>query len=533
MNIPAAASSSKGRCLPALCLLIGGFCMQIGWIFVPTDSLPHRPFEEDTFFHLTACRNLAEGKGITIEGRPTSGAQFGTLIYALAYRLAPGSEDSLHLRLVRLIALGGSVFSAVCVGFFSWALCRGSVPKAWTTALLSAAIWSSSFQAFRINMNGYETVFATSFFLLSASLFVFRWEAPESLRTTVWLDFLFGVTLGACILARVDLGIWAISAAGVFFCGHRETLHRKIAAILIWAATALVVSLPFWLHNLSVSGSVMPISGNASAHQMSFHGYGESIGRCFLRVFTSLGEFPLLSFYSPYPWGDQWQGAATALAGFALLLMACRALPQTNFTTKRFPIGPFTAVAICCFLLVLYYVFAHGSWWFIKRYLHPIRGVFFSLTGLYVFALTMSLPVNKSPFLQKRALPVLLAGFFLLSVAQYAVTYGDTTSNRFLPTAKWINAHLPAEAKKGAFQSGTLGYFCRNVSNLDGKNNPEALLAIINGGLMDYINKEDFEYIVDWPSQVAKYLDMALFLKFYEPIQQVGPSVIYRKRVVP
>src|SRR5947207_1938921 len=69
-------------------LILFGVILQLSYVFASREALPHRPFEEDTFFHMAVTRNIAMGKGITIDGvTPTSGAQPGTFIYTVAHLL--------------------------------------------------------------------------------------------------------------------------------------------------------------------------------------------------------------------------------------------------------------------------------------------------------------------------------------------------------------------------------------------------------------------------------------------------------------
>ena len=56
---------------------------------------------------------------------------------------------------------------------------------------------------------------------------------------------------------------------------------------------------------------------------------------------------------------------------------------------------------------------------------------------------------------------------------------------------------VPAGARLGAFQSGTLGYLRDDVVNLDGKVNEGALRA--QRDLVGYCEAEGVEWVADWP----------------------------------
>jgi hypothetical protein len=526
------AASRRAIILLSFFLLAIGALMQAAYIFAPLESLPHRPFEEDTFFHLSVCRNLAAGKGLTIDGEtPTSGAQPGTLVYSLAYLAAPDPLSLEALRLVRALGFFGSLLSTLAVFVCAFALLKTDTVNRLPLALLSCAIWTASYQAYRTNLNGYETVFAVSFLLLSVAAYVWR-SAAASTYTYPVRDIVVGISLALAVYARIDLGLWALCAAIGFLFLSPEPLKRRLISVSIWALTAVLATLPFWYHNLTVGGSLMPISGKASAFQMSFHGFWTSVGNCFLRGFSSLGEVCFLSLYLPYSLNGNAVGLLAALVGISLMLWT---LVFTNNVRNYLAhcIPKSIAIPILAFALLLfgYYVFAHGSWWFMRRYIHPERALFFAISGVYVCSLAYVVTRASSlQWLRSRSVVILSTIIAAVSVGQFAMTWGDKTSNQMYAAAEWINANIPASSKIGAFQSGTLGYFCNNVVNLDGKNNALALQAMTSGTGLEFIRDQNIDIVVDWPSQIAKYVDFESFRKEYEPISRVGAFEIYRRK---
>jgi hypothetical protein len=74
-----------------------------------------------------------------------------------------------------------------------------------------------------------------------------------------------------------------------------------------------------------------------------------------------------------------------------------------------------------------------------------------------------------------------------------------TLHNRRLPVIAWIDEHVPAGARIGAWNAGQIGYFSkRTVVNLDGlANDGEYLKVIEHGSLADYLKRERITYLVD------------------------------------
>ena len=514
----------------SIVLIAVGTLMQASYIFAPAGSLPHRPFEEDTFFHLSVCRNLAAGKGLTIDGvTPTSGAQPGTLVYTLAYLLADDPWSLGSLRVVRALGFIGSLLSTLAIFVCALALLKGDKNNRFALAMLSCALWTVSYQAFRTNLNGYETVFAASALLLSVAAYIWTATATHS----NWKrDAIFGISLAIAIYARIDLGLWALCAAlGYLFLSLRP-FKQRLVSVCAWAITATIFTSPFWYHNLAVGGSVMPISGRASAFQMSFHGFWTSIGSCLVHGFNSLGEIGYLSLYLPYSINGNAIGAAAAVLGLSIIAAALIFYrPVRGYLAHCVP--PNVAVPILAFACVLfaYYVFAHGSWWFMRRYVHPERALFFTISGVYLCSLAFFIS-RCAPLQWLRKYSILIVGALIavVSIGQFLSTWGDITSNQMYAPSKWINENIETSSKIGAFQSGTMGYFCANVVNLDGKNNPDALRAMTTGKGLEFIKSQNIKFVVDWPSQIAKYVNFERFCEEFKPIATVGAFTIYQRK---
>lgn len=510
----------------SIALILLGVTMQAAWIFVPAPSLPHRPFEEDTFFHLSVCRNIASGKGMTIDGKiPTSGAQPGTLIYTLAYLVAGTNNTELALRWVRVLDVLGSIISALALYFATVQVFYKDKNNRSVLALFSAALWMVSYQVFRTNMNGYETVFAVAALLLSIGVYLHRWREGSGIAK----DLGVGATMALAIYCRIDLGVWAATAALGFLALGKEPLLKRVLSVFLWAVTALVLTLPFWINNLSVGGSLMPISGKASAFQMTFYGFWPSVLNCTLRSFTAIGEFPWIAIYLPYGAGAGALGILVAFVGISMAILVFCQRPIRKYLTEEVSWSPFVAIVAFAALLLGYYIICHGSWWFMKRYVHPLRAIFFLFSGAYISAVAFSLWQHFPTISPKLRFTTIAAAIVVISVVQFALTWGDTKSNQCYPVAEWINANIPAGAKIGAFQSGTLGYFCKNVVNLDGKNNPYVLKRLQEGTTLDYIREQQFDYITDWPHHIARYVDFAEFNKMYSPVAKVSNNVIYKR----
>jgi hypothetical protein len=520
------------RCIRgwAFFLIITGIAAQTSFIFVNRDALAHRPFEEDTFFHMAVTRNMAMGKGITIDGiEPTSGAQPGNFLYVLAHLAAHGDKWE-ALRWARALNVLESILAACLLyTIVRMILSRESRDISFSYAALTAGLWLSSFQVFRTNLNGYETALAAVVLLACTAVYLRVWRAPPLKQKGIGIDFVLGVLFGLAVLTRVDHGFLAASAAVSFLIFAPEPVALRWRRVVIWASVAALITTPWWVFNYRLSGSIMPISGKASSFQMVIHGYGMSVRNCLLRTTEAVLSINTLGFYSPYSWGENliW---ISILCIFTILLLILfrRWKPLAELRLGRIELRPFYFLAAFSVILCTYYVFAHGSWWFMKRYIHPIRTSAYIFSAFFVLALSGLLRglTRVSPQL---ALSVVAGTQLLICVGSTVAIYNKTDSNNMMQVIPFLAEHCQ-DGRIGAFQSGSFGYFLDNVVNLDGKNNAAALHAVTNRTVVEYMLEKDLKYVTDWPQHIAAYCDFKQFQSYYEPIGTVGSSTIYQRR---
>jgi hypothetical protein len=82
--------------------------------------------------------------------------------------------------------------------------------------------------------------------------------------------------------------------------------------------------------------------------------------------------------------------------------------------------------------------------------------------------------------------------------------------------AGYVHTYYP-DAHVGAFQSGVIGYFNRDVENLDGKLNLPAYQAWSRNQLPALLDKEGVDVLVDWPTVMAKYLPQSYLDAEWKP----------------
>jgi hypothetical protein len=89
--------------------------------------------------------------------------------------------------------------------------------------------------------------------------------------------------------------------------------------------------------------------------------------------------------------------------------------------------------------------------------------------------------------------------FFLLQWKQFFSQLHKNQNLNLHRMVKVVEKKLPKEAIIGCFQSGILGYYAdREVINLDGVVNQEALVAMQENRLGEYVTRKRITYIMDW-----------------------------------
>ena len=104
-----------------------------------------------------------------------------------------------------------------------------------------------------------------------------------------------------------------------------------------------------------------------------------------------------------------------------------------------------------------------------------------------------------------RMYAMVMGSVVVLAAALSLRIYRNGNENQYIQVVNWVAEHVREEQWVGAPQSGTLGFFHDRTVNLDGKVNPEALAARLEGIIPEYIATRTFdetgrriEYIADW-----------------------------------
>lgn len=478
-------------------LIVVGLVARIAPLFDQGGRLLRQFPTEDGFLMMTAARNLAAGRGLSIaEGWiPTNGVQpLFTFVEALAFAAVGGDRrDGVLLILVISAVLAG--VAALVLRRLLAGLLAGR-PDGRALAALAAALWFASPLSVYHTMNGLETgLYALC--VLAALLAWFEGGRTHGRAAAT------GALLGVAFWARND-AVFLMAAVGLAelmtFGVRGRDASLALRRLGLMAATALATAAPWPLHNFLAFGHPIPSSGSSQELDAAFSGN-------LVEIPTKLFEY--LAVVAPVPETVETRlpvvlfTAAVCLAGLAAAVRICRrAAPRAR------AVG--IAALIYGALLAGYYGLFFGAPWFVGRYLFPISPF---ATALAVILCADA--VRRLPAATVRLRPVLVSMgiVLLLATALNVRIYVNGPSNRYWHLVEWIETHVAPEDWVGSMQSGTIGFFHDRTVNLDGKVNPHALAARRTGSAADYAATVEvgdppapLSYIVDW-IHIARWLE--------------------------
>jgi hypothetical protein len=161
-------------------------------------------------------------------------------------------------------------------------------------------------------------------------------------------------------------------------------------------------------------------------------------------------------------------------------------------------LGPANQRVLITWVIAWGALFAVYPMFFFATYFYPRYATPLAAIGLPLLAAGISGRVGRP------AARAAVAGMLIVFVTTAGMTlHNRAVGNVNVLTAGYVAERLPPNESVGAFQSGVVGYFNRNVVNLDGKINQDALAALRQGTLADFIDAQNIRYLADWPGIVG------------------------------
>ena len=454
-------------------------------VFRQEGAIVGKPFTEDGFYAASVARNLALGRGLTIDGiQQTNGFQpLYVFLCSVPFILA-GSNSILAFRLILCLHLLFHTGVAVVLGVIG----RDCVPEAdqatrsltfWTTVVM----YLSAGRLFNRDFNGLETALLVCCYAYVGLYYQRNGIArPTSLVT-------LGFLLGILVLARIDAAFFVAVFAGYHVLRSNETpVSRRILEAFVFSLVAAVVSSPWWIYNVTAFRSLMPTSGTAQSLWLF------SIHR-FIGLFFSLSEIAIPHVY--FVWLPHIGLAVKVLRIFIFLAILGWVFrydgnPKQRDTRARVQTARFreftTILAISFGMLACWYTLSSFATWFYARYMAPLTIITIVISSLAVVKLFRRQKWLAFSLIVAVSVPLVLTIAHLHQETTFEEWHRDQLS--------LVRQHVPQHEVVAAFQTGTLGFFRERVVNLDGKVNPIALEY--QGKYEDLLRKQNIQWVCDW-----------------------------------
>lgn len=428
---------------------------------------------DDPFYSLLIAKNLAHSGTLQINQIPTNGFQplWVFLRAAIEVLFPAASKDSF---VVTTFALQLSLLVAAGALMSRWYReFTGDSDRA--AGLLCAALFISLPGTYLAFVNPLETLLYLDLVLLS--LLVYS-RSRDNVRT-LWPACLWGIVCGAAFLARNDfLLIFCVCA--VDFMAQRPS-RQRVAWIAVATVALLAIGGPWLVHNKTVYGDFMPISGRASTfitHDGQPPYLVWSAEKLWSILSGVLGNAQVFGVYNIQ--GGLWPG----VGGLVLTIAAFRR-PGLRLRGVALSTG-------ITFLAV--YWLAIGSKYDTSRYLFPL--VAFSIPAVTAFLCRERRPLEVLPSLRLAGVVLLCAALSLMNSWAKHVSWQPFTT--LVALARELESSDEFRHKRiGAFNSGALSWFHENTVNLDGKVDARAYRALTSGTFAQHVDSLELDYFAD------------------------------------
>jgi hypothetical protein len=465
---------------------------------------------DDAYYYFQAARNVADLGWLTFDGiHATSGVQ--VLWAAVLAGIALIVHD--RVGFIRAVLILSALLNGLA-GVILWRLGRRMYSGA--VGGVAVILWSGFMLGLLPMMMGVEYPLQMVILLAILSVWWTIHVDPASNGSPTRLQLL-GVLLTLNYWNRLDaasLSLLVGFATIVSLYGtHRSMpdLARQLAWLSVWPVAGAIGYVAVCL---IAAHTPMPISGLAKGYYAARHfdGYGWLVSLAGhvawwadieVRPLADIVSSALLENNSPL--FRSLPLAVLAAVGVSTYWSAAQIVREQRQNVRRFRAMLFLALSWlfgalhAALVVVTIGPFSHVT----QHYYGWLLITWCLWGGLMIERL---LATSRSAFLWAR--PIGIAVITCLVAANSAIAWrrfarpvdvSATLHNRRLPVIAWIEEHVPADARIGAWNAGQIGYFSqRTVVNLDGLANDGKYLEVLeHGSLADYLRRERITYLVD------------------------------------
>lgn len=434
--------------------------------------LADKPISEDGFYTLTVARNFAEGKGFIYNfNQKTTGVQpLSVIYYSIIFKVVSVFSNDLLTPLRAVIFFAGLL--QLLLGYICYRILRIVYNQA---EIKNIVFFVTLFIVVNFEMffhfgNGLETGLYLVF--ISATILFSIKKDMNDLTKPVILGLIVGLTT----LARIDFFLPAIIFVAI------NIIRRKIsfARGLLILTVAGICLIPWFLYIYSVTGSLVQSSADS---QTSLISHTLLYERLYLYLVA------LAELFTPGIFFGNKRLLLFVTFGLSIIILIIVSRKKV-INLKMSGDNVFSYWIYAIFSLLIIYPLYSSAPYFYQRYFQPV----------YLVILLAGFPVFNF-FLRKMQMNYnyLSFAFGIIFLFQaYLAYHSGKLGVHMSMRSGYIKNNFQENEIIGTFQSGSTGYFCGNVYNLDGKIDAEALKYGRKGKIFEYIDKKKINVLIEW-----------------------------------
>ena len=493
-------------------VVAAGLALRLRLAWQSIDTIVRKTTPDDAYYYLQIARNIAHGHNVTFDGETVTNGfhPLWMMLITPVFFVVDGNNMPVHIILTM-----GAVLGAATV-FLIYVVVQRLTGSAFA-ALIGAGFYALHPATVADSVNGVESAVTVFMFVVVVWRFLDLLALVD--EGTSWSrarSAAFGALAGLMILARTDMSF--VVVAMILFLAIRRNPRDHWAQYGLILGTCALVLLPFVVWSLVANGTVVQVSGIASAW-LGRNVYLANHGRAWTTQFGHSLQLTKLALYDNFmhlyvvPRSSPIWPVAALIAFVAVLLTVA---PLRGHRTS-----PFRSRAAVIFVpaagLIVAIVFHAGIRWHVRSWYYAPGGATLAMfIGLGVDHVVRESRELVGRFKREQAafavlalqagIAVVLLAFYRPSTQERWLFYSGIQGiqSNILETAYWLDANTPKDARIGAPNAGILGYYSnRTVVNLDGVVNTDALDAIQAGRPGQYVRDKRIEYLVDLPGALA------------------------------
>lgn len=513
----------RAAIIAAAVLAVLAFHISVAWQDMGT--LARNGFlYDDSFYAFKIARNIASGNGATFDGiHPTTG--FQPLYVMLLVPVYAVSGDDLVLPIYIALSLL-AVFTAL-TAYVLYRICLRYV--GWGASFAAALIWAFSPIVTKQSANGLETALAS--FMIAVSVFHYLDRIRSRENPPAASFALLGILLGITILARIDGLLLALAILLDYLVLMRRAglPARRLVRLSLVPLGICALYGPWLAFNMACCGSPLQDSGSAtrflSLAYAGYFGYGSGdmagggpdfsfIWAHVTHAVSTLKVIPPMHLIFRLidragsmlgaPGGFHAAGNAIGFLVLGGVCVAAFGWRRDGSKGKRRELH--FLVLFAAALVASYSTYVFGMFFFL-RYFYPV----YLIACVYLAFFLQDIGdwyARRSSGVRRAMIGASVGYAALFVLFSFSQAFRSRAIYPFYDIARWVNENTKTGERIGVFQCGMIGYLSdRDIINLDGKVNREALEAMKSGAIDRYLCDEGIDVVVDHADILKIFFD--------------------------